>query len=505
MSEMQNVIVKLVVDESALTAAQRDIFLRHAGAARKAWNWALASHNEYQDALQSIVRERSLAQCDSDRERAQLLRRDRNWSRPAYAEARAHLKDTRPDLHHNVSMIATVYRFRQMVADQAAAGDSDWGWWANEAHGVQKASLNYVFDDLGKAIARFYKNPPPPRPGRPRKLRNDGRPDGWPRFKSKKVSPPNFALLGSIGSPVVSAHRVALPAGIGQVRVHNHTKRLQALIAKGGVTTQKTIRVTRAGGRWQLSFFVQTPAAAVIRPLTSRQRSAGVVGVDQGVARRLALSDGTFVENPRLLSAARRRVTRASRDMARKRRARERGQEPSARYTRSKERLARAQARTAATRDGFLHRITSELAARWQTIVVEDLAVESMTRSAKGTLDSPGRNVRQKAGLNRALLDASFGELRRKLEYKSMWRGGAVIAVPAAYTSQTCNACGHTAPENRETQAAFRCTACGHAANADTNAARNIRDAGVRTLACDGGRGETDAEVHTSSSLLTHR
>jgi putative transposase len=94
-----------------------------------------------------------------------------------------------------------------------------------------------------------------------------------------------------------------------------------------------------------------------------------------------------------------------------------------------------------------------------------------MTRSARGTITEPGRNVAAKAGLNRGILRNGWGLLVARLEDKAP---GRVEKVAAAYTSQRCSACGHVDRDSRESQARFRCTACGYAANADVNAARNI-------------------------------
>ena len=104
-------------------------------------------------------------------------------------------------------------------------------------------------------------------------------------------------------------------------------------------------------------------------------------------------------------------------------------------------------------------------------IRVEDLKIKNMTRSAKGTRCDPGRNVRQKAGLNREILRAGWGLLVRRLEEKAPDR---VEKIKPHYTSQRCSACGHVDGKSRESQAVFQCTACGFAGNADVNAARNI-------------------------------
>jgi putative transposase len=107
-------------------------------------------------------------------------------------------------------------------------------------------------------------------------------------------------------------------------------------------------------------------------------------------------------------------------------------------------------------------------------IVLEDLQVRNMSRSAKGTVKEPGRNVAAKSGLNKSILDQGWGMFRRMLEYKQRWRGGAVIAVNPRYTSQTCPECGHVSKNNRPQQALFSCVACGYTYHADVVAARNI-------------------------------
>jgi putative transposase len=104
-------------------------------------------------------------------------------------------------------------------------------------------------------------------------------------------------------------------------------------------------------------------------------------------------------------------------------------------------------------------------------IRVENLNVKAMTRSARGTIEKPGRNVAQKTGLNRGILKSGWGLLVTRLEQKA---SGRVEKVNAAYTSQTCNPCKHIASDSRKSQARFVCVSCGHSANADVNAARNI-------------------------------
>jgi putative transposase len=133
--------------------------------------------------------------------------------------------------------------------------------------------------------------------------------------------------------------------------------------------------------------------------------------------------------------------------------------------------VARLKARDADRRKDWCEQTSTDLARRFDVIRVEDLNIRGMTRSAKGTLQAPGRNVAQKAGLNREIGKSGWGLLVRRLEDKAP---GRVERVPPAFTSQRCSACGHVARENRESQAAFLCVACGYACNSDVNAARNI-------------------------------
>ena len=118
-------------------------------------------------------------------------------------------------------------------------------------------------------------------------------------------------------------------------------------------------------------------------------------------------------------------------------------------------------------------------------VVVEDLQVSNLSRSSAGTAGQPGKNVQQKAGLNRAILDQGWGEFRRQLEYKLLWSGGLFIPVPPQGTSITCPRCGHVSKENRKTQAQFVCAECGFPENAGLVGAINVLRAGHARLACE--------------------
>jgi putative transposase len=137
--------------------------------------------------------------------------------------------------------------------------------------------------------------------------------------------------------------------------------------------------------------------------------------------------------------------------------------------------IADLRGRQARRRLDFTHKLTTDLAKNHGYVGIEDLRVMRMTASAKGTADAPGKNIRQKAALNRAILDNIPYERRRQLEYKAPLFGSELRVVPAPFTSQTCSACGTVDPKSRPgCGREFACTACGHTDHADKNAALNI-------------------------------
>ena len=203
--------------------------------------------------------------------------------------------------------------------------------------------------------------------------------------------------------------------------------------------------------------------AAVPEPVPA-PGTGEVVGVDRGVKVTAALSTGELLTVPGLSARERRLVAKLQRKLAKARRG-------SSRRGKVKLAIAKLKARETDRRKDWGEKTSTALARRFDVIRVEDLNVKGMSRSAKGTVDKPGRNVAQKACLNREIRAAGWGMLIRRLEQKAP---GRVEKVPAAYTSQRCSACGHVDRSSRESQAGFRCTACGYACNADVNAARNI-------------------------------
>ena len=224
--------------------------------------------------------------------------------------------------------------------------------------------------------------------------------------------------------------------------------------------------VSRRAGQWQVAVQWQREDAEPTPAILP------AVGIDRGVAVFAAVSDGTSIAPVNHGKTALRALRKAQRNLSRKKRG-------SANRRKAIRRVAKIQMRVANAREDFLHKTTTAIAQNHGTVVVEALKVRNMSASAKGTVAEPGKKVRQKAGLNRAILDQGWGAFRIMLGWKLAERGGTLVEVPAAYTSQTCAACGVVDASSRRDQSRFVCTGCGHAANADTNAAKNILQRGL--------------------------
>ena len=220
----------------------------------------------------------------------------------------------------------------------------------------------------------------------------------------------------------------------------------------------KSYRITRdTGGRWHIAF------AAAPDPIPP-PGTGEVVGIDRGVTVSAALSTGELLSCPGLKPGEKTRLVRLQRRLAR-------AQRGSNRRAKTKTAVARLKARETDRRKNWVEQTSTDLARRFDLIRVEDLKIRNMTRSAKGTVVAPGKNVRQKASLNRGILANGWGQLLERLERKAI---GRVEKILAAYTSQTCSRCGTRDKKARESQAVFWCRSCGYTANADVNAAINI-------------------------------
>ncbi len=308
--------------------------------------------------------------------------------------------------------------------------------WLSELHSqVAQQTLK----DLERAYANFFEK----RAAFPR-FKRKGERDGF-RF------PQGIKLERENG-------RISLPK-LGWLRYRN------SRMVLGEV---RSATVSHRAGKWYVSILT-------LREVEQPVPHGASVGIDVGVARFATASDGSFVAPLASFKKHEKRLAKYQRRMARK-------VKGSANRKKAKARIQRIHARIANVRSDFLHKASNTISKNHAMIAVEDLQVRNMTRSASGTVDAPGRNVRAKSGLNKAILDQGWGEFRRQLEYKTAWRGGYFVAVPPRNTSRTCPCCGHISADNRKAQALFKCVGCGYENNADVVGAMNILARGLEMI-----------------------
>jgi len=225
--------------------------------------------------------------------------------------------------------------------------------------------------------------------------------------------------------------------------------------------------------RWHVSLLCRTETHAVEQPKTIDEEHFR--GLDMGIARSVTDDRGAPGQAPTPTAGDRQHEAKLARRVSRKKKG-------SNNRGRAQRALNRFRARWMARRTDYQHKLSTKLIRENQGIAVEDLKIQPMTRRAKG------KRVRQKAGLNRSILSQSWGTFRAMLEWKGCAAGVIVERVEPAYTSQTCSRCGAVDADSRQSQAVFVCTTCGVSLNADHNAARNIRAAGLSSIKARGVR-----------------
>ena len=408
--------------------AERTVLARSAGASRAAFNYALgvkvATHTAWRAQVEALV------EAGTDK-----------------ATARTQVKVPIPRWY-------TVQKRWQIERGDDSAGQQGVMPWSHE---LNVRVFHAGFADADAAWRNWQDS---------LSGRRAGPAMGYPRFKKKGRCRDSFRICHDVKKPgirPVGYRRLRIPK-VGTIRLHNSAKPLVKAINAGALVTSVT--VSRQGHRWYAAVVVRTrPSVAVP---TRAQREAGRVGVDVGVNNLLALSTGELVNNPRHVRATARRLARAHRALART-------QKGSTGREHAKARVGRLYGLLAERRATGLHTLTKRLTTRWSEVAVEDLAVAAMTASAKGTLANPGRNVKQKSGLNREILDVSPGEIRRQLDYKAQWYGATLLVCDRWFpSSKTCSSCGTVKPKLGRGVRVFRCEHCGYQADRDHNAARNI-------------------------------
>ena len=196
-------------------------------------------------------------------------------------------------------------------------------------------------------------------------------------------------------------------------------------------------------------------------------RTGKSVGIDRGVVKTAALSDGNVFNIPRASNVEEYRLRQLQRESSYL-------QKGSHNYKKNLDKQNIIKRKQANRRESFNHQLTKHLVLCYDKVVLEKLNISKMMKSARGTADEPGTNVNAKRGLNRVIAGCNWGQFEQFLGYKSELYGRELGFVNPAYTSQKCSECGYTDKKNRENQASFLCKQCRHTMNADLNAAINI-------------------------------
>ena len=282
---------------------------------------------------------------------------------------------------------------------------------------------------------------------------------GFPRFKKKGQSDsyryPQGCKLDQRNS------RIFLPK-LGWMRYRNSRDVLGEV---------KNVTVTHSCAKWFVSIQTEREVEPSLPPATT------AIGIDVGVVRFATMSDGSHIEPINSFKKHQERLARYQRRMSRK-------VKFSNNWKKAKTKIQRIHSAIAHARKDYLHKITTTISQNHALVCIEDLQVRNMSRSSKGNSEEHGKMVKQKSGLNRAILDQGWGEFRRQLGYKTTWQGGILLAVPPHNTSRTCPCCSHVSKDNRKTQAKFECVECGYENHADLVGAINILERGHRLLAC---------------------
>lgn len=335
-------------------------------------------------------------------------------------------------------------------------------WWAENSKEAYSSGL----DGLARVLANFFDS---------RTGKRKGSVVGFPARKKKGRRRSCRFTTGAIG--LVDDRHVKLPR-IGRVRTKEEATKLRQLLDDDRARILSAT-VSGEAGRWFVSFTCEVERL----DLPAKEPDA-VVGVDLGVKNLAVLSTGEVVENPKALGRYQRRMKRLQRELSR----REAG---SKRHRRTKQKLSSCHRKVANVRKDALHKLTSGLATTYGTVVVEDLNVAGMTaaparvENGDGTYAHNGR--RSKAGLNRAVLDVSPGELRRQLTYKFPWHGGRLVVADRFFpSSKICSSCGETKANLSLDERTYSCDHCGLVMDRDYNAALNLAAYGRRVVAVSG-------------------
>jgi putative transposase len=316
-------------------------------------------------------------------------------------------------------------------------------WWAENSKEAYSSGL--------EGLARALRNWQEAKQGR-----RSGPRMGFPRRKRKGGGAESCRFTTGAIHLEADRHHVILPR-LGRIRTHESTRKLARRLEQGTARIM-TATVRRTHGRWHVSFTCE-----VTRTIAPSRHPRATIGVDVGIRHLAVLSDGRLVPNPAALQREQLRLNRLNRQLARRRGPRAPDgspRQPSKRWRETRRRLARQHARVANVRHNNLHQLTSELVETYGTIVIERLNVAGLLKNRR---------------LARRLADASLGELRRQLSYKSIWAGSVLVEAGRFFpSSKLCSGCGHVKAKLPLSEREYRCELCGMVLDRDLNAARNL-------------------------------
>ena len=373
-------------------------------------------------------------------------------ARFAFNAGLAHVKDALDAGAKPEWSYYSLVRWWNANKDTLTVGEDGVIWWRENSKEAYSSGL----ESLANALSNWVKS---------RKGARKGRRMGLPKFKSKDKAAPRFAYTtGAFGLIHGDPKALRLPR-IGRVHcMENVTER---------VNGARVLRVTvsRRAGRWFAALAVEREDKPV-----AKAPKGGAVGVDLGIKTLATLSDGTVIENPRCLAASERRLKRAQKALSRKTMG-------SKRRAKARAKVARLHARVADVRADAINKATTMIARTYSVVCIEDLNVAGMVKNRR---------------LARSVSDASLGEFRRQLEYKTARTGAALRVIDRWYpSSKTCSTCGAVKAKLSLSERVFHCDACGLSMDRDLNAAVNIKVAGSapETVNAHGGTGSRGGQL----------
>ena len=279
---------------------------------------------------------------------------------------------------------------------------------------------------------------------------------GYPKFKSKHHSRQSFQYPQRVR---IEGNKIYLPK-VGWVKMKGW---------RNISGTIKTVTVSHEANQYHASILIEEKQAPLVFKSTKP-----TIGIDVGVKNVVTDSDG-FKHKPLKLDKELSKLRLRAKQLSRKKKG-------SKNRKKAKNKLTKINLKIANKRKDFLHKLSTQYAENQSIVFVEDLKIKNMTKSSKGTTQTPGKNVKQKSALNRVITQQSWGMFFELLSYKLQDKGGELIKVAPEHTSQTCNNCGHINKKNRKSQSKFVCLSCSHTDNADINAAKNIHDRGLHGI-----------------------